>query len=144
MDKVNEKFQKFLTEKQFALKQQEIERCWIYQGKLRLSEFHVVDFAIQLDKEEQQAIYQIVYTNIAYCRNMEERSKWETLINESNLYHAGSYYFCIDPDGKVFLRHVGIVKEDFEELFRILTSAGGVIRQVLPKIEDQFGVTVVI
>lgn len=144
MDKVNEKFQKFLTEKQFALKQQEIERCWIYQGKLRLSEFHVVDFAIQLDKEEQQAIYQIVYTNIAYCRNMEERSKWETLINELNLYHAGSYYFCIDPDGKVFLRHVGIVKEDFEELFRILTSAGGVIRQVLPKIEDQFGVTVVI
>ena len=144
MDQINDKFQQFLSEKNFVLKKQETDQSWIYQGKLQINEFHMVDFAIQLDKEDKEAIYQIVFTNIAYCRNLEERSKWESLVNELNVEQAGSYYFCIDNDGKVFLRHIGIVKDDLEQLFRILTSAGEVIRQASQKIEHQFGVTVIL
>lgn len=144
VDQINEKFQQFLSEKNFVLKKQETDQSWIYQGKLQINEFHMVDFAIQLDKEDKEAIYQIVFTNIAYCRNLEERSKWESLVNELNVEQAGSYYFCIDNDGKVFLRHIGIVKDDLEQLFRILTSAGEVIRQASQKIEHQFGVTVIL
>ena len=144
IDQINEKFQRFLDGKKFALKKQETDQSWIYQGKLQINEFHMVDFAIQLDKEDKEAIYQIVFTNIAYCRNLEERSKWESLVNELNVEQAGSYYFCIDNDGKVFLRHIGIVKDDLEQLFRILTSAGEVIRQASQKIEHQFGVTVIL
>ena len=144
MDQINEKFQQFLSGKNFVLKKQETDQSWIYQGKLQINEFHMVDFAIQLDKEDKEAIYQIVFTNIAYCRNLEERSKWESLVNELNVEQAGSYYFCIDNDGKVFLRHIGIVKDDLEQLFRILTSAGEVIRQASQKIEHQFGVTVIL
>ncbi|WP_368396818.1 hypothetical protein [Streptococcus oralis] len=144
MDQINDKFQQFLSEKNFVLKKQETDQSWIYQGKLQINEFHVVDFAIQLDKEDKEAIYQIVFTNIAYCRNLEERSKWESLVNELNVGQSGSYYFCIDNDGKVFLRHIGIVKDDLEQLFRILTSAGEVIRQASQKIEHQFGVTVIL
>ncbi len=144
VDQINDKFQQFLSEKNFVLKKQETDQSWIYQGKLQINEFHVVDFAIQLDKEDKEAIYQIVFTNIAYCRNLEERSKWESLVNELNVGQAGSYYFCIDNDGKVFLRHIGIVKDDLEQLFRILTSAGEVIRQASQKIEHQFGVTVIL
>lgn len=144
VDQINEKFQQFLSGKNFVLKKQETDQSWIYQGKLQINEFHMVDFAIQLDKEDKEAIYQIVFTNIAYCRNLEERSKWESLVNELNVEQAGSYYFCIDNDGKVFLRHIGIVKDDLEQLFRILTSAGEVIRQASQKIEHQFGVTVIL
>lgn len=144
VDQINDKFQQFLSEKNFVLKKQETDQSWIYQGKLQINEFHMVDFAIQLDKEDKEAIYQIVFTNIAYCRNLEERSKWESLVNELNVEQAGSYYFCIDNDGKVFLRHIGIVKDDLEQLFRILTSAGEVIRQASQKIEHQFGVTVIL
>lgn len=144
VDQINEKFQRFLDGKKFALKKQETDQSWIYQGKLQINEFHMVDFAIQLDKEDKEAIYQIVFTNIAYCRNLEERSKWESLVNELNVEQAGSYYFCIDNDGKVFLRHISIVKNDLEQLFRILTSAGEVIRQASQKIEHQFGVTVIL
>ena len=144
VDQINDKFQQFLSEKNFVLKKQETDQSWIYQGKLQINEFHMVDFAIQLDKEDKEAIYQIVFTNIAYCRNLEERSKWESLVNELNVEQAGSYYFCIDNDGKVFLRHIGIVKDDLEQLFRILNSAGEVIRQASQKIEHQFGVTVIL
>lgn len=151
MDRINEKFQQFLSGKNFVLKKQETDYSWIYQGKLQITEFHMVDFAIQLDdfaiqldKEDKEAIYQIVFTNIAYCRNLKEYSEWVTLINELNVEQAGSYYFCIDNDGKVFLRHIGIVKDDLEQLFRILTSAGEVIRQASQKIEHQFGVTVIL
>lgn len=144
VDQINDKFQQFLSEKNFVLKKQETDQSWIYQGKLQINEFHMVDFAIQLDKEDKEAIYQIVFTNIAYCRNLEERSKWESLVNELNVEQAGSYYFCIDNDGKVFLRHIGIVKDDLEQLFRILTSAGEVIRQASQKIEHQFCVTVIL
>lgn len=144
VDQINEKFQQFLSGKNFVLKKQETDQSWIYQGKLQINEFHMVDFAIQLDKEDKETIYQIVFTNIAYCRNLEERSKWESLVNELNVEQAGSYYFCIDNDGKVFLRHIGIVKDDLEQLFRILTSAGEVIRQASQKIEHQFGVTVIL
>ena len=144
MDQINDKFQQFLSGKNFVLKKQETDHSWIYQGKLQITEFHMVDFAIQLDKEDKEAIYQIVFTNIAYCRNLEEYSEWVTLINELNIEQAGSYYFCIDNDGKVFLRHIGIVKNDLEQLFRILTSAGEVIRQASQKIEHQFGVKVIL
>lgn len=144
MDQINEKFQQFLSGKNFVLKKQETDQSWIYQGKLQINEFHMVDFAIQLDKEDKEAIYQIVFTNITYCRNLEEYSEWVTLINELNVEQAGSYCFCIDNDGKVFLRHIGIVKNDLEQLFRILTSAGEVIRQASQKIEHQFGVTVIL
>lgn len=144
MDQINEKFQQFLSGKNFVLKKQETDQSWIYQGKLQINEFHMVDFAIQLDKEDKEAIYQIVFTNIAYCRNLKEYSEWVTLINELNVEQAGSYYFCLDSEGKVFLRHIGIVKNDLEQLFRILTSAGEVIRQASQKIEHQFGVTVIL
>ena len=70
MDRINEKFQQFLSGKNFVLKKQETDHSWIYQGKLQITEFHMVDFAIQLDKEDKEAIYQIVFTNIAYCRNL--------------------------------------------------------------------------
>ncbi|SUN40373.1 Uncharacterised protein [Streptococcus constellatus] len=40
--------------KNFVLKKQETDHSWIYQGKLQITEFHMVDFAIQLDKEDNQ------------------------------------------------------------------------------------------
>lgn len=142
MGRINEAFQRFLEQKNFRLKAIEQETEWVYRGRLQLTEYHIVDFSVTMQKEEESAIYQIVYNNVAFCKRREELAKWLQVINEINQYSAGIYYFCIDENGQVFARHIGRVSQDFDDLYLMIASGGMIISQTVKELEDRLQVSV--
>lgn len=131
---INEKFQDFLNQKSFFLKQTPYSEGYLYQGSLELSEEKLVNFVVSLQSEgDGEGLYQIVYHHIAHCNDSEQRLSYLELLNHLNCYSAGAYYFCLDDEGQVFARHIGRTTDDFEELFAILISGGTVIHDAMEK-----------
>ncbi|MCU9533648.1 hypothetical protein [Streptococcus sp. CSL10205-OR2] len=139
MDKVNESFQRTLAKKQFFLKIIEKPSEWHYKGKFAVSEKHMIDFGVSITKGQSKGIGQIIYQNLAYCPDKESRLAWLEFINDLNRQLGIYYYFCLDEDGYVYMRHFRDVTTELEDFFNTIIQAPNLIRKVLVMFEERFG-----
>lgn len=135
MNQVNEQFQALLKEKNFPMKVSEGSDGMTYQGKLAVTEGHLVDFAVFLSKGEDETIGQIVFNNVAYMDKESDKSLWLEAINQLNLDQGLYYYFALDHDNRVFARYVTKITSDVENLFQILIKGSRVVRQAVPYLD---------
>ncbi|MBJ8325285.1 hypothetical protein [Streptococcus pacificus] len=139
MDKVNESFQRTLAKKQFFLKIVEKPSEWHYKGKFSVSEKHLIDFGISITKGQSKGIGQIIYQNIAYCSDKDSRLEWLEFINNLNRQLGIYYYFCLEDNGYVYMRHIRDVTTELEDFFNTIIQAPSLIRKVLVMFEERFG-----
>ena len=137
MDKINQGFQDLLSKKQFKLKTTEESERFIYQGQLDAGQGHIIDFGASLTKSDILSIGQIVYNNIAYCSEDSHRPFWLETINAINLEYGLYYYMGMEPDGRIFLHHTGLVAQDIIPFFNMLVSGSEITSQILSIITEK-------
>lgn len=136
MSDLNQRFQELLERKGFPLKVKEEEEAVIYKGRLLIFEEHQVHFALSISKGESECIAQIVFNNLAYVPNADERTLWMEGLNILNLQHGLYYYFALDDENRIFARHVTRVSGDLEDLFYILSKGGYIVERSLTFLTD--------
>lgn len=138
---INQRFKYFLTEQSIVFKEISYDEGYLYQGRLQISDTRLVDFIISLQREEELAdsgIYQIIYHDILWETNENDRYDLLSFVNQLNDSSAGAYYFCLTLDNKLFARHVGKIHNDFQMLLDILVSGGPVVQNAIEQYESQF------
>ncbi|MDO4432260.1 MAG: hypothetical protein Q4B80_02960 [Aerococcaceae bacterium] len=143
MDRINEAFQEILSSRGFPMKTEAKERHYEYKSRFELEETHYISIHVMLTKGEESSVGQIVFEDIAYCRNNAERAAWLEVINELNNSDGVYYYFCLSEDNRVFMRYVTEVTQNIESYFNILLQGPYLIQRIMPKLEEKFGPFVV-
>ncbi|MCU9533790.1 hypothetical protein [Streptococcus sp. CSL10205-OR2] len=144
MDKINERFQNLLKEKSFPMKVIEESDAFIYKGRFSITDVHTIDFAVSLSKGDNRSVAQVVFQNIAYCKNKEEENKWLSFLNQLNREQGIYYYFSMDENQRVFMRYVCEISQDLENLFNVLVQGPYLIKTIMPQIESEFGPFIVL
>lgn len=139
MDKINKEFQALLDKKHFKLKTVDETERIIYQGRLDIGGNRILDFGASLTKSDILSIGQIVYNNIGICQSPDQRADWLELINQINLEYGLYYYLGMENDGRIFLRHTGLVAQDILPFFNMMISGSEIASQILDRIEDKRG-----
>ncbi len=137
MDKINKSFQDLLNRKQFTLKIIDEPERVVYQGQLDAGNGQIIDFGATLTKSDILSIGQIVYNNIAYCSDDSQRPFWLETINQINLEHGLYYYLGMEKNGRIFLRHTGLVAQDIIPFFNMLVSGSEITSQILTLLTEK-------
>lgn len=144
MDRINQRFQDELALKRFDMAAIEGEQDWIYKGRFAYRDLHIIDFAVSLTKNETKSFGQIVFNNIAYCRQTDSRLEWLDLINRLNQEQTIFYSVCLSEDNSVFMRYVTEVSDDLPNFVNILIQGPTLVSNLLKEIEDHFGTFLVL
>lgn len=144
MSKVNENFLKRLNERGVQMKIEEGEGMAIYRGKLGVNEHHIVDFAVSITNDDENATCQIVFNNVAYCKSFEEKAIWFEILNELNLTQGVYYYFAMDRDGRIFARYITQITSDIDQFIDVFLAGVSIVQQATRHFTDEFGAFVVV
>lgn len=137
MDYINNTFQDLMVEHDLILKATEREKEWQYEGRIALNPHDHIPFAVLLSKSDDTAIGQILFQNLfVFDRDFYDETQVLRTINDLNLKNGAYYYFCLDTNRKVFMRHVGDVSGDVRSFFRILQAGPILIQKILSEINE--------
>ena len=131
MNKLNERFQALLVEKNFPMKISKTEESYIYQGKLQVESGRLIEFAISLSKNDEYPVGQIIFNRIAVVPQNADRLVWLECLNKLNSGMGLYYYFVLGEDDRVFARYVAEVDQDVEQFFGVLGKGSRIIRNAL-------------
>lgn len=141
MEKLNQEFQHLLMKNDFPMKVSFENGQWLYKGKLEMTDYHILDFAVSFTQvgETDGAVCQIVFNNVAYCKSYEKRGEWLAFLNQLNLEMGLYYYLCLENDGRIFARYVTEVHQDVQMVYDVLNTGANVMMHIIEKIESKFG-----
>ena len=141
MERLNQEFQPLLIKNDFPMKVSFENGQWLYKGKLEVTDYHILDFAVAFSQvgESDGAVCQILFNNVAYCKSYEKRGEWLDFLNQLNVEMGLYYYLCLENDGRIFARYITEVYQDVETVYNVLNAGVNVMIHVLEKIESKFG-----
>lgn len=143
MTRIYDTLKEQLHQNGLHMKEEEQNEAWVFKGRLAVSEHHMVDFAVLLSKEEP-ATYQVVFNNVAYCKDYNQQATYLGCINEFNAQQGVYYYLALDTDGRIFARHVHLVEQDVSQCVQTLLTGVNFVRQAVAYFNDKFGEFVVV
>lgn len=125
-----------LKGKNIPMQRKESNSEIIYQGRLSLSNYPLIDFALFLGEiSESDLVCQIAYENIASCQSESQLEMLYSFINDLNLNYALYYYFALDKNNKLFMRHVSKISNPntVSDIIEILLSGGKIVQGNIQK-----------
>lgn len=138
MTQIYDTFKELLHQNGLHMKEGEQNDAWVFKGRLAVSDHHMVDFAVLLSKQEPST-YQVVFNNVAYCKDYNQQATYLEHINQFNAQQGVYYYLALDTDGRIFARHVHLVQYDVEYCVQILLTGVNVVRQAVSYFTKTFG-----
>lgn len=141
LEKLNQDFQQLLVQNDFPMKVSFNDNQWLYQGKLEISDYHILDFAISFRKIGmlEGAICQIIFNNVGFCKSYEKRGEWLEFLNQLNVEMGLYYYLGLENDGRIFARHIMKVHHDVQMIYDLLNEGANVMVYVIEQMEEKFG-----
>lgn len=140
MTAIQDRWEQILEIHQMPLKKETGEGEALYQGRVALTTYHVIDFGIAITDTTGNARCQIVYNNIAYYKPSTSYQAFLEAINRLNVELGTYYYFALDNDGRVFARYVVDVTEDtIDHLYDLLVLGSRLVKQAVMRLSNTYG-----
>lgn len=138
MTRIYEEFKRLLDENGLHMLEEDRGDVWVQKGRIAISTYHMVDFAVMISKEIP-ATFQVVFNNVAYCKNYNDLPKYLEHINKFNAQNGVYYYLALDEDGRIFARHIHTVNNDVEQCVQLFLSGVSFVKEATSSFNAAFG-----